>query len=78
MSPIAIANPPNDMRLAEMPKRFMAMKVTRGVMTKVATTTRLERMSPKKINNTITTRITPSIKTLPTIQSEASTNSVRS
>jgi hypothetical protein len=66
------------MRLADKPILFMIMKVISGVRISVATTTMLERMSPRKISSTITTRITPSISTLPTIQSDASTSSVRS
>ena len=75
---MAIAKPPSDMRLAEMPSLFIAMKVKSGVNTKVATTISDERTSPKNKNKMITTKITPSIKTFVTVHKAASTNSERS
>lgn len=78
MRPMAIASPPSDMRLAEMPQRFIMMKVVSGVMISVATTIRLERTSPRKMKSTTTTSRMPSISTLPTVHSAESTRSVRS
>ena len=76
--PIAIARPPKDTRLADRPSRFMAMKVTSGVMTMVATTTRLERTSPRKRKRMMMMKTTPSSSTLVTIHRAESTSSVRS
>ena len=78
ISPMAMASPPSDIRLAEMPQRFMTMKVASGVMTSVATTIRLDRTSPRNRNSTSTTSTTPSTSTRPTVHSAASTRSVRS
>ncbi len=76
--PMAIASPPSDIRLAEMPSRFIAMKVSSGVSTSVPTTISEERMSPRNSSSTSTTSTTPSSSTLITVLSAESTSSERS
>ncbi len=78
ISPIAIARPPRDIRLAESPTRFITMNVASGVSTRVATTMSDERTSPRNRKSTITTRMMPSISTFTTVPSAASTSSERS
>ena len=73
-----MAKPPSDIKLADKPNWFIIMKVTKGVITMVATTTKLERTSPKNNNKMMMMNTMPSSSTLVTIHSAESTNSVRS
>ena len=76
--PIAIANPPSDIRFADISSWPMTMKVNSGVKINVQTTIRLDRTSPRKTNNTMTTRMTPSSSTIATVFRAELTRSVRS
>ena len=58
--------------------RFIAMKVNSGVSTNVATTIRLERTSPRKMNRITITSTMPSTSTRATVPMAALTRSVRS
>ena len=78
MMPIAIAKPPRDIKLAEIPYRFITKNVSSGVNKSVATTMSEERTSPKNKNSKIMTRITPSISTFATLNMAAFTRSVLS
>ena len=62
--PIAITSPPSDIRFAEMPYWFITMKVNSGVSSSVATTIRLDRMSPRNTMRMTTTNTIASSSTL--------------
>ena len=76
--PIAIAKPPKDIKLAEMPSWFMTINVINGVIISVQTTIRLERISPRNSTKVMTTSTMPSKSTWVTVPSAESTNSLRS
>jgi hypothetical protein len=48
INPMAMANPPKGIKLAEIPNLFIAMKVRSGVKINVATTIKDERTSPEE------------------------------
>src|SRR5690625_5623106 len=71
--PMAIAKPPSDMRLAEIPNHFMAINARHTEKGIDRATTRLGRQPPIKASNTIATKAMTCSSALDTVEHAAST-----
>ena len=76
-NPIAIANPPSDMRFAVKPKYCIRAKVLNADRGKITATTKAARTFPRKRNNKISTRIIASPNAFVTVPIARSTKSPR-
>ena len=76
--PMAIASPPKDIRLAEIPNCRMMIKEPSTVKGSTVPTVMAERRLPKNNKSTISTRITAWAKAPSTVPTAFSTRVVRS
>ena len=76
--PMAMANPPRDMRFADMPIHCMAINVVRAATGSVAATIRALLILPRKRKRMTTTRIPPSSRAFVIVPMQAFTSSVLS